>query len=165
MPKATRSITPSSSALVPVSPTEALQQAQALIEDIADVTDDPTPRMAAAILNADDPEDWEAIFTGKSIKDSAGARVRFVALRKAPSSFEGAVPWYLIAEIVNLDTGESDVMTISSVMTMLQLVTAQHRGWLPLDAEVVRKAKATKRGFFPIHLKAITAPAAAQKAS
>jgi hypothetical protein len=49
-------------------------------------------------------------------------------------------------------------MTISSVMSMLQLLVANQRGWLPLDVEVVRKKKATKRGFFPIHLKAL-APA------
>jgi hypothetical protein len=158
MTKKPDAITPTSTDLVPVSPTEALQRAQALIEDIADVVDDPTPRMAAAILNADDPEDWESIFKGRSIKDSAGAKVRIVALRKAPSQFEGSIPYFLIAEIVNLETGESDVMTISSVMSMLQLVVAHDRGWLPLDVEVVRKTTPTRRGFHPIHLKAITAP-------
>jgi hypothetical protein len=165
MAKKTDAITPPTTALVPVSPTEALQRAQALIEDIADVTDDPTPRMAAAILNADDPEDWEAIFKGRSIKDSAGVKVRVTALRKAPSQFEGAVPWFLIADVTNLETGESDVMTISSVMSMLQLVVAHERGWLPLDVEVVRKATPTRRGFHPIHLKAITAPKLDSKAS
>lgn len=158
MAKSKSAVVPTQTALVPVSPTEALIQARSLIEDIADVVDDPTPRMAAAILNAEDPEDWEAIFTGKSIKDSAGAKVRFVSLRKAPSDFEGPVPYFLIAEIINLETGESDVLTISSVMSMLQLVAAYHRGWLPLDAEVVRKDRPTKRGFHPIHLKALTPP-------
>jgi len=153
------------SSLVPVSPTEALVQARTLIEAIGDVTDDPTPRMAAAILNADDPEDWESVFSGKSIKDSAGARVRITALRKSPSTYEGPVPYFLIAEIVNLDTGEADVMTISSIMSMLQLVVAHDRGWLPLDVEVVRKDKPTRRGFHPIHLKAISAPPRAAKAS
>src|SRR5690349_2837070 len=105
MAKKTTAMTPVKTDLVPVSPTEALQRAQALIEDIADVTDDPTPRMAAAILNADDPEDWEAIFKGRSIKDSAGVKVRVTALRKAPSQFEGAVPWFLIADVTNLETG------------------------------------------------------------
>jgi hypothetical protein len=156
--KKTDEMVTQSSALVPVNPNEALTQARALIEAIADVTEDPTPHMAAAILNADDPEDWESIFKGRSIKDSAGVRVRITALRKAPSQFEGPVPYFLIADVVNLETGESDVMTISSVMSMLQLVTAHQRGWLPLDVEVVRKDKPTRRGFHPIHLKAISAP-------
>ena len=165
MAKKSTDLTPTTQALVPVSPTEALTQARSLIEAIADVVDDPTPRMAAAILNAEDPEDWEAVFSGKSIKDSAGARVRITALRKAPSAFEGPVPYFLIAEITNLDTGETDVMTISSVMSMLQLVVAHDRGWLPLDVEVIRKDKPTRRGFHPIHLKAIRPPKAAAKAS
>jgi hypothetical protein len=165
MSKKSEAITPTTTALVPVSPTEALLQARSLIEDIPDVTDDPTPRMAAAILNAEDPEDWEAIFKGRSIKDSAGAKVRFVALRKAPSAFEGPIPYFLIADVINLDTGEADILTISSVMSMLQLVTANERGWLPLDAEVVRKATPTRRGFHPIHLKAITPPKPISQAS
>jgi hypothetical protein len=158
MPKRDTSLTPATTALVSVSPTEALTQARSMIEAIPEVTDDPTDRMAAAILNADDPEDWEGIFKGKSIKDSAGAKIRITALRRGDSNYKGAVPYFLIADFSNLDTGEQDVMTISSVMSMLQLITAYHRGWLPLDAEVIRKATPTKRGFFPIHLKAITTP-------
>jgi hypothetical protein len=158
MSKATKVITPTNSALVPLTPEQALAEIPQLFDLVPDVTEDPTPRMAAAILNADDPEDWEAIFSGKSIKDSVGAKVRVVAIRKSASDFEGPIKQFLIAETVNVETGESDVMTISSVMSMLQLLVANQRGWLPLDVEVVRKKKATKRGFFPIHLKAL-APA------
>jgi hypothetical protein len=158
MTKRDTAITPTSTALVPLSPEQALAEIPGLLAAIPDVTDDPTPRMAAAILAADDPEDWEAAFSGRSIKDSAGKKVRIVALRKAPSQFKGVIDQFLIAEIVDLESGESDVMTISSVMSVLQLLVAHDRGWLPLDVEVVRKKKATKRGFFPIHLKAL-APA------
>jgi len=158
MSKAKTAVVPTTTALVPLTPEQALQEIPHLFDLIPDVTEDPTPRMAAAILNADDPEDWEAIFAGKSIKDSAGKKVRVVALRRAPSDYEGAIKQYLIAETIDLATGEADIMTISSVMSMLQLLVANQRGWLPLDVEVVRKAKATKRGFFPIHLKAL-APA------
>lgn len=148
----------STTALAPLTYDQALAAVPALFDAIADVDDDPTPRMAAAILNADDPGDWEAVFSGKSIKDSAGKRVRVTALRKAPSSYEGPIRQFLIAEIVDLETGEADVMTISSIMSVLQLLVAHQRGWLPLDVEVVRKGKPTKRGFFPIHLRALESP-------
>jgi hypothetical protein len=151
-------LTPSRTALVPLDYEQALAAVPALFDAIADVDDDPTPRMAAAILKADDPGDWEAVFSGKSIKDSAGKKVRVIALRKAPSNFKGPIAQFLIAEVVDLETGEADVMTISSTMSVLQLLVAHQRGWLPLDVEVVRKASPTKRGFYPIHLRAL-APA------
>jgi hypothetical protein len=155
MSKSKTAIAPKADALAPLTPEQALAEIPSLLAAIPDVTDDPTPRMAAAILAADDPEDWEAAFSGRSIKDSAGKKVRIVALRKAPSQFKGVIDQFLIAEIVDLETGESDVMTISSVMSVLQLLVAHDRGWLPLDVEVVRKATPTRRGFHPIHLKAL----------
>lgn len=157
MAKKPDTITPATTALAPLSPEQALAEIPNLLAAIPDVTEDPTPRMAAAILTADDPEDWESVFAGRSIKDSAGKKVRIVALRKAPSQFKGVIDQFLIAEIVDLDSGEADVMTISSVMSVLQLLVAHDKGWLPLDVEVVRKATPTRRGFHPIHLRALSA--------
>jgi hypothetical protein len=156
MTKPATAITPKVDALAPLTPEQALAQVPELLAAIPDVTEDPTPRMAAAILTADDPEDWESVFKGRSIKDSAGKQVRILAIRKAPSQFKGVIDQFLIAEIIDLETGEADVMTVSSVMSVLQLLVAHNRGWLPLDVEVMRKATPTRRGFHPIHLKALS---------
>jgi hypothetical protein len=165
MPKATKATPTKTTTALALSPEAALAEIPALFDAIPDVSDDPTPRMAAAILNADDPDDWESVFSGRSIKDSAGKKVRVVALRKLPSSYEGIVKQYLVAEIIDLETGEHDVMTVSSVISMLQLLKAHKEGWLPLDVEVKRKEKPTARGFYPIHLKVLSRLDSTAKAS
>lgn len=132
----------------------ALERAGELFDLIPDIEDDPTPRMMAAILNADDPSDINRIFESRAIKAAAGRTARFDALRKAPSDFADTGPaFYLVADVTWKDTGEQDVLTISSQMSMLELLVAQQKGWLPLTAEVVQKERKTKRGFHPIHLR------------
>lgn len=142
----------------PTDMAAVVKQVTDLLDAVPTVDDDPTPKMAEAILTAQDPSDWASVFEGKSIKENAGAKVRFHAIRKLPSSFDGLVPSYLVADITNLDTGEVDVMSVSSTMSILQLLVAHQRGWFPLDAEIVKKERPTARGFHPIHLKAIERP-------
>lgn len=136
-----------------ITPDKALEHAGALFDLVPDVTEEPTPRMLAMILNADTPEQINKVFESRSIKQSAGKVARFNAIRKAPSDFPEGPRFYLIADVTWKDTGEQDVLTISSLMSMIELLAAQQRGWFPLTAEVVQKDRKTRRGFYPIHLK------------
>lgn len=136
-----------------VTPDTALELAGSLFELVPDVSDDPTPRMMAAILNAPDPKAINHIFESRSIKASAGRTARFNAIRKAPSDFTTGPKFYLIADVAWADNGESDVLTISSLMSIVELLQAQRLGWFPLTATVVQKDRKTSNGFFPIHLR------------
>lgn len=152
-------------AIVPASSKLDLQQVNSILDTVPDLDDDPTPRMAAAILAAADPLDWNSVFESKSIKKSARQLVRFESIRKAPSSFQGGIPYYLVADVTYLETGETGVMSVSSMMAVIQLLAAHVNGWLPVECEVVQKDKATKNGFYPIHLRALTPKEISRKAS
>jgi hypothetical protein len=132
------------------SPLAVLKQA---IQTIPWADTDPTERMTKYILN-EPPEKWEELWAGlPSIRDMAGKRVVIHALRIRESDFEGPLGVYLICDVTFLPSGEKGLMSISSQMSIVQLVRLYQLGKLPATVEVVQKEKKTKRGFNPIHLR------------
>ena len=165
MPKNARATAPKSDALANRGADIDLAEVNSIMDLVPDVDEDPTPRMAAAIMAAGDPEDWASVFEGQSIKDNAGKKIRVTAIRKAPSSYDGPIKQFLVADVIYLDSGEAGVLSISSVISMIQLLVAHQRQWLPLDFEIVQKDKPTRKGFFPIHLKVLPRPKTVRQAS
>ena len=160
MPK---SITPAAaeSTALAVTPSEAIQAVKSALERITIADEDPTPRMAAFVLSHP-PEEWEELWAKlPNVRDNAGRQVRVNALRVRESDFEGPFGLYLIADVTWLDTGESDLLSCSSQMSIVQLVKLYLDGKLPADVEIVAKDKPTKRGFRPIHLRYLSPAGAA----
>jgi hypothetical protein len=132
------------------SPLAVLKSA---IQTIPWADTDPTERMTEFLMN-EPPEKWDELWAGlPSIRDLAGQQVVIHALRIRESDFEGPLGVYLIADVTFLPSGEKGLMSISSQMTIVQLVRLYSLGKLPATVEIVQKEKATKRGFHPIHLR------------
>jgi hypothetical protein len=125
------------------------------IESLPNVDDDPTPRMMQKIFESPDAGSWEDVFTAAHFKDSVGKQVRIHTFRPSPSTYPGGLKWYLVCEVTWLDTGEVDVLTISSQMAMAQLLNCWKRNDLPHDFEIVAKPRPSKRGFTPMRLRSL----------
>jgi hypothetical protein len=126
-----------------------------LIESLPSVDDDPTPRMMRAIYESPDAATWEDLFTAQHFKDHAGDKVRVVTFRPSKSSYAGKLGWFLVCEVIWLETGEQDVLTVGGQMALAQLLNCWKRGDLPHDFEIVRKDKPTAKGFYPMRLRSI----------
>lgn len=144
--------------LATVEPRSALAVAREILDTIPQATEDPTERMAQFILSQP-PEKWDELWAGlPNVKESAGEVVTVHAIRALESDFEGPLGVYLICDVTWRSTGEKGLLSCSSQMAMLQLITLYKRGAFPATVEIVKKEKATKRGFHPIHLRYIVNP-------
>jgi hypothetical protein len=152
MPKSTPASEPET-ALAVVTPSEARAAVRNALERITVADEDPTPRMASFILSHP-PEEWDELWSKvPNVRDNAGRKVRIHTLRVRESDYEGPFGLYLIADVTWLDTGEADLLSCSSQMSIVQLVKLYMDGKLPADVEIVAKDKPTRRGFRPIHLR------------
>jgi hypothetical protein len=139
----------------------ALQPMMEALKTVPTITEDPTPRMMAAMLLCEDPGQWESMWSASHFQRCAGRRCRVQAIRWAESSFDGALPFYLICDVVWLDgdeRGETDVLTVSSEMAMAQLLGLHTHGNLPWDVEIWRSPKPARSGFFPMRLLSLGRP-------
>ncbi len=132
-----------------------LQPLREILASIPEATEDPMPRMMAAIAAAPDAQSWEDLFSAAHFKDNAGKRVRVHGVRVMESQYPGRLGIFLLADVTYLDTGEETVMTIGSEMAMAQLANCHRRGDFPHDFEIVKKDRPTKAGFFPMRLRSI----------
>src|SRR5487761_769307 len=66
--------------------------------------------------------------------------VRIVGVRKAPSDYAHGPGFYLILDLVDLETGEKMAATTGAVGVMAQIVKAAAAGWIPLSV-VLREAQ------------------------
>lgn len=154
MPKST-TLAKSETALAKPAPGQTYADMRALAATVPDVFDDPTERMVAAILEADNPQDWEELFSAIHFKDSANKRFRVNTFRVTTSAYQGGPGFFLILDVTDKETGESGIMTCGSTMAMAQLLNAWKRGQLPIDVEILKKETPTKNGFYPMRLRYI----------
>lgn len=129
-----------------------LAEVAAIIQSIPPADDDPTARMVAYIMAAP-PEDWAALWEKlPNVKDNAGRSFEVHDLRIAESDFKSQLGVYLICDVTWLDTGETGLLSVSSQISMVQLLRLYKDRRFPAKLQIVAKAKATKAGFHPIHL-------------
>jgi hypothetical protein len=160
MPKSTTSVNPDETMTV-LTPATPLALVKAIIADIPQADEDPTERMTAFILSQP-PEEWDRLWAGvPNVRDNDGRKLRVWAIRARESDFEGPLGLYLIADVTWLDTGERGLLSCSSQMSMIQLLVLHREGRLPADIQIIRKEKATKSGFHPVHLRYLGAVNAA----
>jgi hypothetical protein len=140
-------------ALATFTPTDAMTATKQALELIPWADEDPTPRMAAFILNHD-PEEWEELWAKlPNMQDNVGRKLTVDGLRVRESDYEGPLKVYLVCDVTWHDSGEKGLLSCSSQMSIVQLVKLYRDGKLPASVQIVAKDKKTKRGFTPIHLR------------
>lgn len=125
-------------------------------ETNVEVIDDPAEisvQILARYLAAESDEDLgqkEATPWG----DLLDVPVEVRGFRWQRSAFEGmGSPIYFIVSAVNLETGEPLVLTTGSMNALAQLTNLAKRGRLPgAVVRLVKSAKATRAGFYPLWL-------------
>lgn len=130
-----------------------------LIADLPTIEEDPTPRMMELLINAPTPAAWASVFESRSARQAVGKSFRVLGLRYSESAFEESrTGIFLICDVIDLETGERDVLTVGGDLAMAQLLGLWKQGNLPRDVRVVEKATPTKAGFKPYHLEDLGKP-------
>lgn len=125
-----------------------MSSAEAMLADVPEADEDAIFGIAGAILAATDVMGVDAPWFSSQFEQLIGVPIRVTGIRKFPSDFEGGLPWFLVADIAVMDTGEKLVMTVGGTLAVLQLVKVYALGGLPWEC-VPRVASKSKPGRKP----------------
>lgn len=105
------------------------------------------------LLNADNPDDFNAPWDTAAAEQLAGKRLRIESMSRRASDFVGGLGHYIVCKGVILDTGEPLVFTTGGIANVASLARIHFTGKLPAIVELVIADTPTAKGFRPQHLK------------
>lgn len=132
---------------------ETIQAFAAMAADIPEAGGDGFDSLLAQIINAEDASDLDAPWRSDGLTAYLGQPLRIDALRRMASEYDGGLPFFLIVEAANLQTGERVTLTTGAVSVVAQLVKAWSLGAIPGWRVIPRQAdRPSSSGYFPQHL-------------
>jgi len=105
----------------------------------------------ATLARVEHPEDLDAPWRSSGGRDVVGRPIEVRGLRRMPSSFGEGVPFFLIADAVDLLTGEVLAVTTGSTGVVGAWIIANMRGWMPIRGMIVESERPTEQGYYPQH--------------
>ena len=118
----------------------------------------------ATIARAERPEDLDAAWRSSGGRDFVGRPIEVRSLRRLPSDFGEGLPFFLVADSVDLETGELLAITTGAVGVVGAWAIAAVRGWLPIRGMIVQSERPTDAGYYPQHWQPYREPAAGRTA-
>lgn len=106
----------------------------------------------AQIINAEDVLDLDSPWQSAGMGKYNGHAIEIRNIKVLESNYPGGLGWYLLCEGIVLETGEYKAFSTSSASVMAQLLVAWDRSMFPLKVYVRIATKASKNGFYPMHL-------------
>lgn len=132
---------------------ETIAAFAAMASDIPESGGDGMEGIIAQLLQAEDATDLDAPWRADGLTAYLGRRLRIDGLRRMPSEFDGGLPFFLIVEAADLETGEKVTLTTGAVSVVAQLVKAWDLGSIPGWRVIPRQAeRASSSGYYPQHL-------------
>lgn len=132
---------------------ETVEAFAAMAADIPEAGGDGFDALLAQIINAQDVNDLDAPWRSDGLTAYLGKRLRIDGLRRMASEFGGGLPFFLIVEAGDLETGERVTVTTGAVSVVAQLVRAWSLGAIPGWRVIPRQAdRPSSSGYFPQHL-------------
>lgn|SRR5487761_62857 len=114
--------------------------------------EDAELRIAEQVLAAGSAAELGSPWEARKFEALLDVPVRVVAMRRAESDYQSGPGWYLILDVIELETGEKVTVTTGALAVMVQLVKAQAAGWMPLLCTLRQSLKPSKLGYRPQHL-------------
>ena len=124
----------------------------AIIERLPDPESGDMTGILSQIINAAEFTDLDSPWQSAGMDKFRDHAITIRSIKKMESDVAGGLGWYLLCEGTVLETGEYQAFSTSSVSIMAQLLVAHDRGMFPLTVYIRRATKASKNGFYPMHL-------------
>lgn len=141
---------------------EAARRLAVLLATVPIDDENGNQRIAEQLLMGGSVLDLNAPWDATGGRKLAGKTLRIDSIKGRPSRYPGGLRAFLVAEGIDLDTGERTVMTTSAMAPVIQLARVNAEGWLPAYCTVEVADQPTERGFYPYHLRFIPPPAQAR---
>lgn len=144
--------------LPPAGGLSVQQQWQQLAAAIPEASDqEALDQIASQVFNAASPEELSAPWSlaARDFGSLLNIPVRVTSIRKSKSDYESGPGFFLVIDLVQLDTAEKLVVTTGAVAVMAQLIKAYASGWLPLTCVLRQSDRPSAAGYFPQHLEVL----------
>lgn len=122
------------------------------MEVIPEAGDDVVERMMEVIALAESIEDIDAPWNSNGLGEYADHVITLRGLKKIPSDYKNTCGWFLVVDALVRHDSSEIVLSTSSRLTMQQLLTLYTKGWMPCDMIPRYSRRATKAGYYPMHL-------------
>lgn len=111
--------------------------------------------IVAQIMSVENVAQLGSAWESENTKALVGKVVQITGLSKMESDLPEGLPYFLIVQYLDTETGEVGTFTTGTVSVVAQLAKAYAEGWLPLDCRVEQSKRPTKDGYYPLHLKVL----------
>ncbi len=134
---------------------EALATFETLMDKVPEPSGDAYGRIIEQIANATKASELDSPWSTDSFLKLDGKEILVNGITKVPSDYPGGLPWFLVVDYTDKDTGEECTATTGSVAVVMQLVKAYILKALPLSVQVIVAERETRNGFHPVHLRIV----------
>lgn len=107
------------------------------------------------LANATDVYQLDAPWRSAGLADYRNRRLVVTGIRRMVSDFAGGLPWFLILDAADRETGEKLAITTGAVSVVAQLVKAWDLGKFPLEVIPRVADRASSAGYYPMHLEMV----------
>ena len=136
-----------------VIPNQAIEAFAAMAASIPEAGDGGFEGILAQLLTTTDAYALDAPWRSDGLTELLGARLRIDGLRRMESEYDSGLPFFLIVQAANLETGELVTLTTGAVSVVAQLTKAWDLGLIPGWRVIPRQAdRPSKSGYYPQHL-------------
>lgn len=136
-----------------VIPTEAVAAFAAMATSIPEAGDGGFEGILAQLLTTEDPQALDAPWRSDGLTEYLDRRLVIQGLRRMESEYDSGLPFFLIVQAADLETGEVVTLTTGAVSVVAQLTRAWDLGLIPGWRVIPRQAdRPSKSGYYPQHL-------------
>lgn len=136
-----------------VIPNEAINAFAAMAADIPEAGEGGYEGILAQLLSTEDPLALDAPWRSDGLTELLNKRLRIDGLRRMDSEFDSGLPFFLIIQGADLETGETITATTGAVSVVAQLTRAWSLGLIPGWRVIPRQSdRPSKSGYYPQHL-------------
>lgn len=134
---------------------EIVASYESMLASVPDAGDAGFERILEAIANAQDKTELDAPWRSSGLEELADIPLTVRGITKIPSDFPGGLPWFLVVDAVNEESGEALTITTGAVSVVAQLTKAWAMGAFPLRVKAVVAQRPSKSGYYPVHLEVL----------
>lgn len=135
---------------------EVVEAFAAMVADVPEAGADGYESILLQIAKAEDVTDLDAPWRADGLKAFIGHPLEVRGLRRMASEYAGGLPFFLIVDAADLETGELVTVTTGAVSVVAQLAKAWQLGSIPGWRVIPREAdRPSSSGYYPQHLEAM----------
>lgn len=133
-------------------PEALMRQFSELAMMLPETESDGGASIIQAVLNTVDVQGLDNPWDAKEPEKLCGEWLIITEASRSISTYAEGLGVFLVVTAVREDSGEEIVFTTGSMAVVAQIVRAYTIGAIPLRAKMLMAERASKKGYFPMHL-------------